>query len=298
MEPSAKIQIQRINREDVRPVQLGGAAGKDKRPIRGSDLFPEIYANIFFCARKKSGKTQAILHTIKKCATIETHVVAFVSTLNNDPTWRTIQEMCKEMKVQFTGHTSMKDPDTGADILDDIVRGLQNHPFTSEEKDENEQVLKAAAASGVKVGIVEDKQGKKPKRPKEKAPRIIFIFDDLSNEIKRPSLTALVKKNRQFQSKVIIASQYWNDLDLQARKQMDYVLIWPGQHSKLEEIHRNLELTVSLPLFNDLYSFCTMKPYHFMWIDVVNSEFRKDFTHKLGIPQQLAQDPVPDDRDS
>ena len=80
------IRIKRINNEDVAPVNFVDVVN-DPRPIRGGDIFPEIYSNIFFCARKKSGKTCAIAHIIDKCSTTETRVIAFVSTLQRDPTY-------------------------------------------------------------------------------------------------------------------------------------------------------------------------------------------------------------------
>ena len=134
---------------------------------------------------------------------------------------------------------------------------------------------------------------KKKKRPKEKAPKIIVVFDDLSTEIKAPSLTALMKKNRHFKSKIIIASQYWNDMDLQARKQIDYVLLFQGLSqslAKLEDIYKNCDLSIPFELFVKLYRFCTSERFHFMWIDVVNSEFRKDFSHKFEISKDTDDD--------
>ena len=65
------IRIKRINKEDVKPVRFHDEVD-DPRPIKGRDIFPEIYANIFFCARKKSGKSCAIFHTIQHCATRKT----------------------------------------------------------------------------------------------------------------------------------------------------------------------------------------------------------------------------------
>ena len=197
------------------------------------------------------------------------------------------------MKVKFTGFTSIVDPDTKEDILDGIVKDLEEQPQAIEQ-----QEIIAKPGGILLNGMVDPNEKKKQKRPKERAPKIIFVFDDLSDEIKKKSLTALVKKNRHFRSKVIIASQYWNDLDLQARKQMNYVLIWPQLHSKLEEIHKNLELSIPFALFVNMYTFCTEERFHFMWIDADNSEIRKDFTHALKIPRQLMEGNASDDREA
>ena len=288
------ISVRRINDEQVKPVRFINEV-EDNRPIKGYNLFPEIYANKFFCARKKSGKSCGIYHTIKHCATSETRVIAFVSTLRRDPTWTSIQALCKKMKVPFDGYTSIKDPETKEDILDAIVKTLENESSESGLQHEEEEPSTQSISQSVVQLMQNDtpQRMNKPKRPKERAPKIIFIFDDLSGELQTPSLTSLMKKNRQFKSKLIIASQYWNDVSLQARKQIDYVLLYRGlaqSMNKLEEIYKNCDLNVPFEIFVKLYSYCTAERFHFMWIDVVNSEFRKDFNLKLEIAEDEEED--------
>ncbi len=280
------IRIKRINKEDVAPVKFVDVV-EDSRPIKGRDIFPEIYANIFFCARKKSGKSCAIYHTIKNCATRETRVIAFVSTLHRDPTWRSIQKLCQDMNVDFTGYTSIKDPETKEDILDTIVKHLEQN--TGEDKEEEDIDRTKPGIILCADDLVPHSKSRKPKRPKERAPKIIFIFDDLSGELQSPSVTVLLKKNRHFMCKVLMASQYWNDIALQARKQIDYVLLYRGlaqSMDKLTDIYKNCDLSVKFDMFLDIYRFCTKEKYHFMYIDVVNSEFRRDFSHKLELPKE------------
>ncbi len=285
-----QISVTRINKEDVQPVAFINDV-VDKRPVKGRDIFPEIYANIFLCARKKSGKSCVIYHTIKNCATTETRVIAFVSSLKRDKTWPAIEELCNQMKVRFTSFTSIYDAETKEDILDSIVKELESTSELEEAVEEEEESEHRPASSLImqydEDPYTEEKK-KKKKRPKEKAPKIIFVFDDLSTEIKAPSLTALMKKNRHFKSKIIIASQYWNDMDLQARKQIDYVLLFQGLSkslTKLSDIYKNCDLSIPFELFVNLYRFCTAERFHFMWIDVINSAFRKDFSHKIVIPE-------------
>ncbi len=45
------------------------------------------------------------------------------------------------------------------------------------------------------------------------------------------SVSCLLKQNRYFKSKVILSSQYPNDLDIPVHKQIDYWLIFKG-HSE------------------------------------------------------------------
>lgn len=291
----SSIRIKRINKEEVAPVEFVDVV-EDKRPVRGAALFPEIYANIFFCARKKSGKSCAIYKTIERCATTETQVIAFVSTIHRDPTWRAIEKLCQDMGVEFTGYTGLKDPVSKEDILQTIVDELEK--TTGDEK---EPEAASKANMGVSFGD-EPSTKKKKKKPKEKAPKFIFCFDDLSGELQTPSFTNFLKMNRHFKAKNLIASQYWNDIALQARKQLDYVLLYKGLSSndkkglvKLEEIYNNCSLSsITFEQFLAMYRYCTAEKFHFMWIDVVNCEFRKDFSHALVPPQEEEENELPE----
>ena len=60
-------------------------------------------------------------------------MIAFCSTIHRDPSWRSIQKLCEDMKVDFTGYTSIKDPETKEDILDTIVKTLEQS--SGEEQD-------------------------------------------------------------------------------------------------------------------------------------------------------------------
>jgi hypothetical protein len=287
------LKVKRINREDVQPVKFIDEE-EDKRPFKGRNIFSEPMANVFFCARKKSGKSCAIYHAIKNCATTETQVIAFVSTLHRDPTWRSIKHLCEKMKVEFTGYTSLKDPTTKEDILDTIIKHLEN-------EEDNKEDEKEAKTKQNGWGIIVDDdyeaegKNKKKRKPKERAPKYIFCFDDLSSELQFPSLTSLMKKNRQFKSMLLIASQNFNDLALQARKQLDYFLAWKGLGAsldKMNEIYRNLDLSVPFEVFLVLYRFATAKKFCFLYVDVVNSEFRKNFTYALMLPEEKEEKEV------
>jgi hypothetical protein len=286
------IRIKRINKEDVQPVKFIDEV-EDKRPVKGADIFPEIYANIFFCARKKSGKSCAIAHIIEHCSTRETRVIAFVSTLHRDPTWRAIEKMCSDKHIDFTGYTSIKDPSTKEDILDTIVKALEESSG-EEGKDEKPQMQ---IGSGVLTDFDPDPATKtgKPKIPKWKAPKIIFVFDDLSGELQTPSVTQLLKKNRHFKCKVLLSSQYFNDVALQGRKQIDYLLLYRGlaqSADKLKDIYHNCDMAVPFEVFVAVYRYATAKKFNFLYVDVVNSEFRKNFSHKIELPNEEDEDEV------
>ncbi len=270
--------VKQINKETVEPVQFVDVKS-DKRPVRGADLFPDLYCNIFFCARKKSGKTSAIAKIIDKCSTTETQVIAFVSTLHRDSTWRAIEKMCEKKGIAFNGFTSIKDVETKEDILESLLKQLGE----PSEKDKE----KAVDDNPIQMGGGDKKEHKK-KKPKEAAPKIIFIFDDMSGELQSPSVAKLLKEHRHYKSKTIISSQYWNDIVLQGRKQIDYVLLYQGfgkSIPKMRDIYRDLDLSVTFEQFMDLYSFATAERYHFLYINKMESTFRLDFTHQIDVPE-------------
>jgi hypothetical protein len=277
------MNVKKINSEKVLPVKFS-EKDKDKRPLRGASLFDEMYANIFLCARKKSGKTCVINHIIEKCSTKETKVIAFCSTLNRDASWKAIERNCAQRKVDFTGYTSLRDEATKEDILQSIVHSLEEAYGNGEEEKEPEPT-RGLDNNGVEYST----RSKREKRPKEKAPEIIFVFDDLSGELQSPSLTQLLKKNRHFKCKILISSQYWNDVSLQARKQLDYILLFRGlakSVGKLDEIYKNADLNIPLEVFMALYSYATAKPYSFLFIDARDCQFRKNFDTLITPPKE------------
>ena len=76
------ITLKQINNQYVKAIPLPEI---DPRPVKGYDICQEFYANIFLCAKKKSGKTSALFKILKECATKKTIIIIFCSTVNKDP---------------------------------------------------------------------------------------------------------------------------------------------------------------------------------------------------------------------
>ena len=262
------VGLTRINREEVTAVpQLEKV---DNRPIKGSKLFPEIFANIFLCARKKSGKTSTIFKIIKECCGKNTTVLAFVSTLHKDANWKTIQKYCDQKDIPFIGYTSMQED--GINHLEQFVEAQQRQPEVPPEAIRNPPVRFDEET--------DETEDTKPKKSKFRSPEYLIIFDDLSNELKAPALTTLLKKNRHFQSKIIVSSQYLNDLPPQSRKQMDNILIFKGQpDKKLDEIRRDFDIAIDPEQFQEIYKTATEAKFSFLYIDRFDDSFRRNFTH-------------------
>ena len=267
--------FKRINHEDVTAVpQL---QKPDNRPIKGSNLFSELFANIFLCARKKSGKTSTIFKIIKECVGANTTVLAFVSTLHKDSNWLTIQKYCEIKHIPFIGKTSLMED--GVNLLEEFVQQLQHADENPPEpkpkgRKPKEHILFNADSE-------DEEEEKKPKKSKYRSPEYLIILDDLSNELKNTALVALLKRNRHFNCKVIVSSQYLNDLEPASRKQMDYILVFKGQpQKKLDEIYRDADIAVSPDEFYEIYKSATESLYSFLYIDRFNDSFRRNFSHE------------------
>src|SRR5690606_31578406 len=127
-----------------------------------------------------------------------------------------------------------------------------------------------------------DEEEEKEKKPKKHCPKHIFIFDDIGNELKLPSIAQLLKTNRHLKSKAIISSQYLNDLSVKGRKNIDYWLLFKGHTlEKLEIIYKDADLSIPFEDFVEMYETATEKQYNFFYIDCRDDEFRINFNYKF-----------------
>jgi hypothetical protein len=273
---SEQFTTKRINNVKVKKVKLD--SDDDTRPVRGADLFPEVYANVFLCARKKSGKTCTIAKIIKECAGKRTKIIAFVSTIDKDATWKAIRKSCKDKGIDFEAHTSLKED--GIDLLDELVEKLASEAKQIAEEESLDERVKKLERKLCPLLMDGDEEEEEQVERKEKyrSPEYIIILDDLSTELKSKSLVGLLKKNRHFKAKIIVSSQYLNDLLPESRKQLDYFLVWGGESKKkMEEIHSNADVRLEFEEFIDVYKFATEKPFSFLYIDRHDCHFRTNF---------------------
>jgi hypothetical protein len=278
------IRVSQINKQIIKTVpQLTEI---DNRHIKGCKLFNEIYSNIFCVAKKKSGKTSVIYNIVKECAGRDTAVVVFCSTLYKDANWKSIQKYCQTNNIKFIGHTSLIED--GINRLDELVDGLQNEAKAEREEEEkkpNEKIRKKCSIIMCQEDT--DEEDEKPKKTKYRAPDYIIILDDLSTELKNKSVDSLLKKNRHYRSKIIISSQYLNDLNPSSRKQMDYWLIFKGQPTnKIEAIHRDCDTSLTLENFEKVYKYCTLEKYSFMYVDTTDDIIRRNFNYAIKLIEE------------
>ena len=258
-------QTKKLNNEVVGEIPL--KKPKDTRPVKGWKLFPEMNANIFACAKKKSGKTLAIRHILRKCCGKNTKIIVFCSTLHKDASWIAIKDWANKHGLTFIGHESLKDDD-GVDQLELLIKELQAKAEGEEPKE--------------KSILDSDDEEEEEEREKYQSPEYIFIFDDLSTELKSNTIPRLLKVNRHFLCKTIISTQWWNDLHPMSRKQADYFILFRGHpEKKIEEVYRDANLSIPIEKFWQIYKFATEKPYSFLYVDCASGEFRRNFNELI-----------------
>lgn len=264
--------MQKINDVTIKPIPMIG--GGDTRPVKGAQLFPELYANIFLCAKKNSGKSSVIYKIINDCSGRDTKILAFVSTVFKDNAWLQIAALCKKRGLYFEPHTSLKDD--GVDRLDTFLKE-QAQPEEPEEDEEDEKRKNLLLLDS-------DSDDDEPKKRKEKfiAPEWIIVLDDLSTELKAKSLVSLLKKNRHLKAKVIVSSQFLHDLAPESRKQIDTWLVFGNQNQeKLEIIYKDADISVPYDKFLKMYEVATAEKYSFLYVDTRRDEFRRNFNYRF-----------------
>ena len=273
------IEIKPINCEIVRPVIP--PIEKQGLLVKGSKLFPDPYSNIFLVARKRSGKTSAIFKILRECMTKDTTLICFVSTIHKDRTWQLITKYFENKGNNVLKYTSLMED--GINQLEALVKHLENE--NPEDEEEKEKVIQGRGV--LKFNDDEEEIKGEGKRKSKYVPlEYIIVCDDLSDELKNKSLVSLLKKNRHFKAKVIISSQYLNDLLPESLKQIDYWLVFKSiPEEKLQHIYKMADISIPYELFIQIYKKATEKMYSFLYIDTQREQFRRNFNCIFKIPE-------------
>ncbi len=290
------LSLKKINKQVVKAIPI---PNEDTRPIKGYDICEEVYANIFLCAKKKSGKTSTIFKILKNCCQKKTVIYIFCSTAYKDQNWIEIIKHFKDKGMEVKVFTSIFED--GKDQLYNLINDLK-HGETGpieENLEEEEQLLEpdpcdiiiaqlarmSSPANPLGYTLPHDiKEDKPPKERKSKyrAPEFMIVFDDLSGELKSNSLIELLKKNRHYKTKMIISSQWIHDLKPESRKQMDLFLVFKGfTDKKIAEIYKDCDSSIPFETFVEIYKQATEKPFSFMYIDTRSDKFRCNFNQEF-----------------
>lgn len=253
----------------------------DKSKQVGVEYIDELYANIFLVARKKSGKTTTLFNILKNSLNKESHVIFFVSTINKDASYKEILNYLDKKDISYQTFDSMIDGKK--DRLKMLMDDLKEEVPENEEEDDKDPYDNPAYKY---VSTIDEfKVTVKKRKPQKIAPQYIFVFDDISAEIRNSqSVRALLKMNRHFKARVIISSQYVNDLFPDSRAQIDVWIVFKGHNEeKLKMIYDVSDPVIEFEEFKQLYEYATNEKYQFLLIDKNNNAYRKNFNKLISI---------------
>lgn len=274
-----KRQLTKINDIKVVPLKVPTVAPEN---VKGKELFSKLKCNIFLLAKKESGKTTTIFNILKHCVgrTItggKTIIVLFVSSAYKDDTWIAIRKWLEDRGHDVIVETAVYEH--GRDKVQEML-DVFNGKAQSDSDEEPKEKLHLLRYDSDSDSDEEDEP--RPRKPKLVAPDYFIIFDDMSKHMRRPSIAELVKQQRHYSTKVILSSQNKNDLAPEAWQQMDYILAFPNiPDRKIESICEDVDLTVEPSELLDMYKEATAEKHHFLYIDVRNNQYRKDFNQEF-----------------
>lgn len=291
------IRKKQINDIEVKKVNLPKI---DVTKVKGYDMIPELFANIYLLARKKQGKTTILYNIIKNCVDKNTKVYFFVSTIDLDPTYTEILKYLDKHKIEYETFQSLKEEsieETQKEVIrtgkkgkkSDVVDNLKNvidemklHILL--EREEEKKTDKESEEEEPKIlNFVENENEMsfiiKKRKPKKISPRHLLIFDDISDEMRNNKyLQALMKKNRHFKSKIVISTQHFYDVNPDIRKMFDIWLLFRDHDDEiLQEVYKACSINISFEKFKELYHDATKEPFNFLFVDKNKCQYRQNF---------------------
>jgi hypothetical protein len=266
------IKLKKINEVTIKPLKIPRINLCD---IKGKDYFENLYPNVLLLARKNSGKTTVLFHILKNCTNRKTKVFIFCSTVYKDASYDEILKMLAKKNVDVEVFTEIQEGKV--DHLTEIVNKLKDKPDKESEEEAKPKKLNYLMFGG------NDKEIKEY-IPKKLCPNYIFLFDDISDDLRNPSVAYLMKKNRHLGAMCLISSQSYKDITPSAWRQTDIALLYKHLETKtIEDIKEKLSLPTPISLFEKVYEEAVSGDHSFLYIDKNKVEYRKNFCEKFEI---------------
>ena len=176
----------------------------------------------------------------------------------------------RNIHINIETYTSIFE-ENGENLIQQLINNLG-----LEEKEEKKPKMKSI--------LFNESDEEKEYKPKKIAPELMIVFDDMSSELLNKYVGVLLKQNRHYKAKVIISSQYYNDISKQTRQNLDYLLMFGKiPIEKLEKIYPELDLSIPFTIFLKLYMHATKDKYNFLYIDLREEKLRKNFNKQYYI---------------
>jgi len=171
----------------------------DNKKILHKELINLPYFCLFCCAKKNSGKSNIIANVVFLSAIPKfTTIRLFSTTAYTDLTTKSFLKKCDKYKVEYEIYDDLLDNE-GNDILEKQFNEVQNQVLDLEEEYENSKVH---------------------------APLYIYIFDDISNILRKKTLEQYIKRHRHLKTIFIISSQYYYDISPAIRANINLIFLF------------------------------------------------------------------------
>ncbi len=266
--------------------------GEDTRPFRGEDLFKFGFKNHFLSAKTFSGKTSNIYFILKRIMCRKTKLIIFASKVNHDPTWLFMIPYFRKKGIDVEVHTSIYEGKRN--ILREMVAKWDleiNAEVPDETKKPDPVKVLKQKGQGIIDAILQHNMppevtgaGKKEKKSKYQERKYVMVLDDLSDELKDPAITSLLKSARHLHMDVFISSQYYKDIIKGARSNIAYYLLYGGiPEDVLEVMYKDAGLSIEYPEFLKLYYDASAAQYEFLYVDTIGGTFRKNYNEEYQI---------------
>lgn len=308
-----QILVKKVNNHVVKPIKT--ATTLDDRPVKGSDYILNPYANICIVGRKYVGKTVALIKSMWETIGKDTTVILYVGTILNDDTWIETLGKLKQHNIATVVHDSTYEGKgkNKRNLVEDLVEDLRKgNPQAEKPKeiikkadrefeklaesrenradpfsqlfglggDKKEEIKDSISPEDIK----KDLEPIKPVKGKYLYAKYFIVFDDISDELKNPAISTLLKQNRHYKCRTITSTQYYHDIPKQNRKQMQVFLIFKGQpDDKLKVIYEDADVGMPFETFKSIYDDATADRYSFLYIDKDSQIFRKGFNYEYFI---------------
>ena len=282
-----KYSFKKVNDKIIKPIEVHHP---DVKNILGHEIVPLQHAIIFACGRKGSGKTNIVKTLMEECINKETNVIVFCSTHNSDKNWLKIKEWLeKKEQPHYFMQSIFEDGISNIEVLVDKI--MNDHSAKQEmlkaEKSNKKKKATKKPAIDMFGDFVEPEPTFKKKKSKMIAPEYFIVLDDISGELRsKKDVQILLKKHRHIDSKIVISSQFPNDLDPASRAQVDIWCLYKGfGKDKIEDIFPQLDMRdIDFEDFYNIYNDVTKVKHDFLYIDRNNNIMRKNFDQEIILP--------------
>ena len=251
-----------------------------QKKYKGNEIFSINPYICFIASKKKSGKTQLIFNIIQNTCDEDTIIYIFCGTHNIDSTWKNIIKYLDSNGNDVNVYDSIYEGKVNH--LENVINELTNETNVEkkviEKKEENKVLIEFGKPPPV------EKPVEKPKRKKLETVKYLFIFDDVSSQLKNPAIARFLKIHRHYNSSVIISTQYIKDLNPASITQIDYFICFKNfSIERLQHIHKLVDLSIDFEDFLKLYYHATKIPYEFLFINVRDESIRRCFHTLLSL---------------